>query len=491
MAVPGFSRTGMLEVFTRQQWYKVLVTLEEDCLCINLDESYDASSTNGPSNGLSDTEPPDIPESITNQKRVVRVVKQDNNGLGISIKGGKENKMPILISKIFKGMAADQTEQLYVGDAILSVNGEDLREATHDEAVRALKRAGKIVDLEVKYLREVTPYFRKASVLSEVGWDFQQGGFLSRESAQGRHKIPRSDTRYVPLLLCHLARNFTTPDAENRTFEIHSPDRRHACALRCTDSVQCSAWFNAVHSAISSLMAPAVVEASNLLIDVLDNAELKHMGWLAEKANDEGGSVQWRPVFVAITDRDLLFYDLVPWTKEAWAVPVHSFPLVQTRLVHSSSIGRQQGVVVPGITDITTFTVRLGTRQGIESRVMRVETHRDLATWARHLVQSAHAAAISMKEARFSCIYQGQDCVLTLHYENGFILLDSRRLTVMWQLPYEKLRMTADDGMRLVWLDFGGEDGEKELDMLQCPKPFVFTLHTFLSAKVTRLGLLA
>lgn len=142
-----FSRTGMLEVYTHQQWQKVLVTLEEDFLSISLDENYELS--NGPSNGLSDSEPPDIPESA-NQKRVVRVVKQDNSGLGISIKGGKENKMPILISKIFKGMAADQTEQLYVGDAILSVNGEDLREATHDEAVRALKRAGKVVDIEGK-----------------------------------------------------------------------------------------------------------------------------------------------------------------------------------------------------------------------------------------------------------------------------------------------------------------------------------------------------
>lgn len=45
-------------------------------------------------------------------------------------------------------MAADKTEKLYVGDAILSVNGEDLREATHDEAVRALKKAKKIVELE-------------------------------------------------------------------------------------------------------------------------------------------------------------------------------------------------------------------------------------------------------------------------------------------------------------------------------------------------------
>ena len=90
----------------------------------------------------------DVPDSVANQKRLIRVVKTDSNGLGISIKGGRENKMPILISKIFKGMAADQTEQLYVGDAILSVNKQDLREATHDEAVKALKQAGKIVELE-------------------------------------------------------------------------------------------------------------------------------------------------------------------------------------------------------------------------------------------------------------------------------------------------------------------------------------------------------
>lgn len=58
--------------------------------------------------------------------------------------------MPILISKIFKGLAADQTEALFVGDAILSVNGEDLSSATHDEAVQALKKTGKEVVLEGK-----------------------------------------------------------------------------------------------------------------------------------------------------------------------------------------------------------------------------------------------------------------------------------------------------------------------------------------------------
>ena len=159
-------RAGVLETQVRGQWYRVFVSLEDDYLSISLDESCESSgssssATSATGNGLNGNVnnnnidslgDPDVPDSVANQKRTVRVVKSDNNGLGISIKGGKENKMPILISKIFKGMAADATEQLYVGDAILAVNGEDLREATHDEAVKALKRAGKVVELEGRSL---------------------------------------------------------------------------------------------------------------------------------------------------------------------------------------------------------------------------------------------------------------------------------------------------------------------------------------------------
>jgi len=56
--------------------------------------------------------------------------------------------MPILISKIFPNMPADQTGQLYVGDAILSVNGKDLQHVSHEEAVQILKKAGREVELE-------------------------------------------------------------------------------------------------------------------------------------------------------------------------------------------------------------------------------------------------------------------------------------------------------------------------------------------------------
>lgn len=59
-----------------------------------------------------------------------------------------------------------------------------------------------------------------------------------------------------------------------------------------------------------------------------------------------------------------------------------------------------------------------------------------------------------------SCVavvqWQGQKCNLVIHYENGFTLLDVSdnsdlsKPTIQWNQPFEKLRMSADDGSRLV-----------------------------------------
>ncbi|XP_014786662.1 beta-1-syntrophin [Octopus bimaculoides] len=492
------SRSGLYEVYFRQQWCLVYVSLTEESLVLTLDENPDASSiANGVSNGVSDINekdissgaplmlrnvcggPSNLPDGITGQKRIVRVIKEEANGLGISIKGGKENKMPILISKIFKSMAADKTEKLYVGDAIISVNGEDLRDATHDEAVKALKKAGKEVTLEVKYLREVTPYFKKNSALSEIGWGPQE---IKDDS-----KSNWTESKPIPLKLCYICRNHEMSDPEKLTIELHSPDTKSSCILRFPDVVTAQDWFNAIYSNIVLLTALTIIEANQIMSTAPNQRELKHMGWLSEQLLNDQGTPTWKPVFVALTDQDMLLYDTAPWSKEEWATPFQSHSLLATRLVHS---GRQYNPTTDS--DILTFGTRSGTRQGIDTHIFRVETQRDLASWSRALVQGAHGAAVLVKEVICAATWSRQETKLLIHYENGLTLLKDDELSqnhIFWQYPFEKLRMTADDGHRLLWLDFG--EGEHELDLRTCPKPIVFVLHTFLSAKVSRLGLLA
>ena len=56
------------------------------------------------------------------QIRIVKIVRDEKTGLGLSIKGGSEHLLPIMISQIFKDQAADKTGKLFVGDAIIKGN---------------------------------------------------------------------------------------------------------------------------------------------------------------------------------------------------------------------------------------------------------------------------------------------------------------------------------------------------------------------------------
>ncbi|XP_030250158.1 beta-1-syntrophin isoform X1 [Sparus aurata] len=538
----GVQKSGFAEVLVRESWHKVLVNLNDEALTLSCEESSggvndsvsDSVNSNGVTNGsyldnnnansnngpqtvrTAFTDLPErVPEAIANRKRCVKVTKQEIGGLGISIKGGKENKMPILISKIFKGLAADQTQALYVGDAILSVNGMNLRDATHDEAVQALKRAGREVTLEVKYMREATPYVKKGSPVSEIGWETPppESPRLGSSTITTLSDPPspppqpslslQGDRRCIPLKMCYVTRAMTTPDPENRQLELHSPDTRHTVVLRCPDQPSALSWFSAMHSVTSTLAQRALAEViqNTARTGVAGSKEIRHLGWLAGKTESEKQS--WKPVLVVVTEKDLLLYDSLPRGREAWQSPAHTYPLLATRLVHS---GPDRGSPHSG-TELF-FATRTGTRLGIETHLFRAETTKDLSVWTRHIVNGCHSSAEMIKEVTTSCLYRGQECRLVIHYEQGFSVLADPTLgdresveerevqtptrpRVLLSYPYEKLKMSSDDGVRMLFLDFGGKEGEIQLDLHSCPKPIVFILHSFLSAKIARLGLVA
>ncbi|EGW10080.1 Beta-2-syntrophin [Cricetulus griseus] len=172
--------------------------------------------------------------------------------------------------------------------------------------------------------------------------------------------------------MCFAARNLSMPDLENRLIELHSPDSRNTLILRCKDTATAHSWFVAIHTNIMALL-PQVLAELNAMLGATSTAggskEVKHIAWLAEQAKLDGGRQQWRPVLMAVTEKDLLLYDCMPWTRDAWASPCHSYPLVATRDNGGSS-------------------------------------------------------------------------------------------SILYRYPFERLKMSADDGIRNLYLDFGGPEGE-------------------------------
>ncbi|KAM8794230.1 disks large homolog 4-like [Eudromia elegans] len=99
----------------------------------------------GPKELLPDDDVPREPRRI--------VIPRGATGLGFNIVGGEDGE-GIFISFILAGGPADLSGELRKGDQILSVNGVDLRSATHEQAAVALKNAGQSVTIVAQYKPE-------------------------------------------------------------------------------------------------------------------------------------------------------------------------------------------------------------------------------------------------------------------------------------------------------------------------------------------------
>ncbi|KAF6090304.1 discs large MAGUK scaffold protein 3 [Phyllostomus discolor] len=93
-----------------------------------------------------------VEEDFTREPRKI-ILHKGSTGLGFNIVGGEDGE-GIFVSFILAGGPADLSGELRRGDRILSVNGVNLRNATHEQAAAALKRAGQSVTIVAQYRPE-------------------------------------------------------------------------------------------------------------------------------------------------------------------------------------------------------------------------------------------------------------------------------------------------------------------------------------------------
>lgn len=103
--------------------------------------------------------------------------------------------------------------------------------------------------VQVKYLKEVTPYFLKATLLSSIGWD-SLDTFLIPDCGRAPPASPRADSRSLPLHFCLLSRQAVTGEEAARCFEIFSPDQKSSCVFRAETNTEVADWVANINAAI-------------------------------------------------------------------------------------------------------------------------------------------------------------------------------------------------------------------------------------------------
>lgn len=194
--------------------------------------------------------------------------------------------------------------------------------------------------LIVRYLPEVVPYFRKAAILSEIGWQLTEDSDKRCEdqtrvlaelgdemelrrsdgvAANGQCSQANSDCKTIPLTgafvrrlylskvevsgtgLISKSKSSFSPETEydavttensfsesaslpQEVVVIQSPNLSKYCILRFNSDVKCCSWFCAIEKTISELNLP-IIQSLNLKKprDYFDDAEIVYMGWFIER----------------------------------------------------------------------------------------------------------------------------------------------------------------------------------------------------------------
>ncbi|XP_077291280.1 syntrophin-like 2 isoform X2 [Arctopsyche grandis] len=308
------------------------------------------------------------------RERMVQITRQKVGGLGLSIKGGAEHKLPILISRIYKDQAADQTGQLFVGDAVIKVNGEYITACPHDDAVNILRNAGDLVVLTVKHYRAATPFLQKqADATSDNesiagdehpqhhangGWGSVAGlgdnhnhdnasvkgtpvtetSLSANHNSLGRNddcwsragsatnsrpssvasdyvgSIGRKhwvDILTVPLMMAYVTRYvFGTDKLRPNSFEVRGINGASTGVIHCDDLAIMSQWLK--------LITDNIVGLTNLQTKLYNRnfaagERIEYMGWVHEGVLNNNQPWQtYKPRFLTLKGTDVMLFDTPP-----------------------------------------------------------------------------------------------------------------------------------------------------------------------------------
>merc|ERR1719153_66086 len=98
----------------------------------------------------------DTEDLVVRVEKIYTTLLRDTSGLGFSIAGGqgaapfKEGSESLFVSKITEGGTAMRDGKLRVGDKIVQINGVDVSDARHDQAVSMLTGLERFVRLVVE-----------------------------------------------------------------------------------------------------------------------------------------------------------------------------------------------------------------------------------------------------------------------------------------------------------------------------------------------------
>ncbi|XP_077912011.1 gamma-2-syntrophin isoform X4 [Halichoerus grypus] len=385
--------------------------------------------------------------------RTVTLRREPVGGLGLSIKGGAEHRVPVVISRIFRGHAADQTGMLFVGDAVLQVNGINVEDATHEE---------------------VAPSSPSSPVANEPKYEKRW-----------------LDTLSVPLSMARISRYKAGAEKlRSSAFEVLALDGISTGILRFHTAQESADWLRAVSANISDLTRQRV-RTENKCSSPCD--QVVHMGWVSERLEGTSSCHTFRSKFLALKGSSLHVFSTPPVSTLDWVqaektynlcevlFKLHKFWLAEDYWLHADF-----GLGPHGLEDTQPYCFSVLVGHG-QSHLFSVELGSELAAWERSFQRATSMEVQRSGSRTYTCSWQGETLCFTVDFALGFTCSDSKTKNVLWRFKFSQLKGSSDDGNTRVKLLFQHLDTKQiEVKELEFPDltAVLHCIHAFLAAKV-------
>uniref|UniRef100_UPI0037E82DBB gamma-2-syntrophin n=1 Tax=Semicossyphus pulcher TaxID=241346 RepID=UPI0037E82DBB len=446
--------------------------------------------------------------------RTVVLRRQATGGLGLSIKGGAEHNVPVVISKIFKDQVADQTGKLFVGDAVLQVNGINVEPCTHEEVVHLLRTAGDEVTITVRYLREV-PSFLKLPLgspglstdHSRLSTPLFDSGLLLNGNGNNTAPLPplpsankpKYERRWLdaislPLLMARVSRYKAGKDKlRSNCFEVFALDEASTNILQFCSAAESTDWLQAISTNISDLTHENIKIINKYCSS---DDQIVHMGWACEspEGSAAGGTSAFK--FLALRGSYFHIFRTPPIGAADWGQAETTYNLYEVLFkVHKLWMAEDcwlQARFYLGLehspeqldNESLCFSILVGHGQ---SHTFRVVLATDLAIWEKSFQRAVFLEVQRTQSKSYMCSSQGIVLCFTIDFGSGFNCSEGTSKTVLWQYKFSQLKGSSDDGKTRVKLLFKNAESKqiemKELEFANLTA-VLHCIHSFIAAKV-------
>ncbi|NP_001087773.1 syntrophin, gamma 2 L homeolog [Xenopus laevis] len=449
-------------------------------------------------------------------RRTVTLHRHPIGGLGLSIKGGAQHKVPVVISKIFKDQPADKTGMLFIGDALMQVNGINVENASHEEVVHLLRNAGDEVTITVHYLKDAPSFLKLPLGSPDPPSDHSSGassplfdsglhlnGNISNTAPsspssptvkQAKYEKRWIDALSIPLLMARISRfRVSTVKLRRNSFELLALDGISSGILQFNTAHDSADWLRAISTNINDLTLQNM-KMVNKCYSMCD--QIIHMGWVSEKVQGSDGSHMYKFKFLVLKGSSFYIFKTQPVSTLDWVRAEKIYNLCEvlfkvSKVWPADEIWIEENLYLnhnqtEELEDQRPYCFSVQVGNG-KSHYFSVELGSDLTVWERSFQKAIFMEVQRTGSKTYVCSSQGEVVCFTVDFISGFTCFDSKSKNVIWRFKFSQLKGSSDDGKTRVKLLFQSPDTKqiemKELEF-QDLTAVLHCIHSFIAAKV-------